>query len=114
MCVGLPLDEQKVKASNLFPPEQSLDPAKDTPFLQIDGQPVLNVDAAKLSDEMAPFREAVHRVATTSVVHDSLEFGGGLGWMSVLAWRFMEHIPFRRMDLQKDGKSATSLFRRPC
>lgn len=107
---GLPLDERKVQASNLFPPESMPDVTKDTPFLQVDGQPVSNADTERLDEDIVPFAEAVHRVATTSVVHDSLSFGGGLSWISVLAWRFMEHIPFRRMDLQEDGKLADQSF----
>lgn len=93
-----------MQASNLFPPETLPDTMKDTPLLQIDGQPVPGIDSTKLEPEVVPFHETFHRIATTSVVHDTLEFGGGLSWMSVLAWRFMEHIPFRRMDLQEDGK----------
>lgn len=106
---GLPLDEEKVRASDLFIPEAPSDSAKDTPFLQVDGLPVsTSADIEKLEDEIVSFKEAVHQRATTSIVHDSLEFGGGLSWKSVLAWRFMEHIPFRRMDLQKDGKKSIS------
>lgn len=80
---------------------------KDTPLLQVDGQPLPNADATRLEEDIVPFHEALHRLATTAVIHDSLEFGGGLGWMSVLAWRFMEHVPFRRMDLQPDGTRTT-------
>jgi hypothetical protein len=41
--------------------------------------------------------------AHTSRIHDSLEYSGGLGTMAVTAWKFMEFLPFRRMDLQSDG-----------
>ena len=49
------------------------------------------------------FHEHYHKAATRSTIHDSLIFGKGLPTFSVLAWKFMEHLPFRRMDLQDDG-----------
>ncbi|OAA57337.1 hypothetical protein ISF_07258 [Cordyceps fumosorosea ARSEF 2679] len=48
------------------------------------------------------FTEALHR-SHTSRLHDSLDYGGGLGFVAVTAWRAMEWLPFRRMDLQSDG-----------
>lgn len=41
--------------------------------------------------------------AHTARIHDSLEFGGGLGPFAVAAWKFMEYLPFVRMDLKGDG-----------
>jgi hypothetical protein len=35
--------------------------------------------------------------------HDSLSHDCGMSYASVMAWRMMEYIPFRRMDLQADG-----------
>ncbi|KAK3293121.1 uncharacterized protein B0H64DRAFT_206266 [Chaetomium fimeti] len=48
------------------------------------------------------FKEMMHK-AHTALIHDSLEFGGGLSWSAVAAWKVMEYLPFRRMDLQPDG-----------
>jgi uncharacterized protein (DUF2235 family) len=41
--------------------------------------------------------------AHTSPIHDSLLYGGGLTFLQVTAWKFMEWLPFRRMDLKSDG-----------
>lgn len=41
--------------------------------------------------------------AHTARIHDSLAFGGGLGPAAVAAWKMMEWLPFRRMDLKSDG-----------
>ena len=41
--------------------------------------------------------------ANTARIHDSLAYGGGLGTIAVTAWKFMEYLPFRRMDLKGDG-----------
>ncbi|PHH66009.1 hypothetical protein CDD81_534 [Ophiocordyceps australis] len=48
------------------------------------------------------FHTSMHR-AHTSCIHDSLEYGRGLGVVAVTAWKIMEWLPFRRMDLQPDG-----------
>ena len=49
------------------------------------------------------FHKHLHRAQTESTIHDSLQFGRGLAAGGVLTWRFMEWLPFRRMDLQADG-----------
>ncbi|KAI1178056.1 hypothetical protein F4777DRAFT_140787 [Nemania sp. FL0916] len=49
-----------------------------------------------------PFTEMMHK-AHVARIHDSLEFGGGLGRGAVFSWKLMEYLPFRRMDLQPDG-----------
>ncbi|MCJ1330491.1 hypothetical protein MMC10_007175 [Thelotrema lepadinum] len=45
----------------------------------------------------------LHKGATEGCMHDSLKFKNGTPKTGVLAWTLMEHLPFRRMDLQKDG-----------
>ncbi|GAW25831.1 putative short chain dehydrogenase reductase family protein [Rosellinia necatrix] len=49
-----------------------------------------------------PFHEMMHK-AHVARIHDSLEFSSGLGTIPVLSWKFMEYLPFRRMDLRPDG-----------
>jgi uncharacterized protein (DUF2235 family) len=40
------------------------------------------------------FKEMMHK-AHTALIHDSLQYGGGLSWSSVLAWKVMEYVhPF--------------------
>ncbi|KAF5622793.1 short chain dehydrogenase reductase family [Fusarium tjaetaba] len=48
------------------------------------------------------FHSVMHG-ACTARIHDSLEYGQGLGPFAVTAWKIMEYMPFRRMDLQSDG-----------
>ncbi|KAK4141917.1 uncharacterized protein C8A04DRAFT_13695 [Dichotomopilus funicola] len=59
------------------------------------------------------FREMMHK-AHTALIHDSLEFGGGLSWSAVAAWKVMEYLPFRRMDLQSDGSWKPIRWPLPC
>lgn len=40
---------------------------------------------------------------TKGTLHDCLEFNNGLDAGSVLRWKMMEYLPFRRMDLRPDG-----------
>lgn len=49
------------------------------------------------------FHNAIRESGCTGFMHDCLEFGGGLPPMSVLSWKLMEYLPFRRMDLRPDG-----------
>ncbi|KAL2168167.1 hypothetical protein VTG60DRAFT_335 [Thermothelomyces hinnuleus] len=59
------------------------------------------------------FKEMMHR-AHVARIHDCLKFGGGLSWSSVLAWKVMEYLPFRRMDLQEDGSWKPIRWPLPC
>ena len=61
---------------------------------------------SQLSDENArpgSLAHILHDAATRGKLHDCLEFNNGLPRNSVLSWRIMEYLPFRRMDLQPDG-----------
>lgn len=101
---GLQFDEDKVAASSLF--EDDSDPIRQsskTPRLQIDGQPIPATPPAAANSKTDEFIESYHKTIETSKIHDSLVVGGGLGLTAVMAWRFMEWLPFRRMDLQPDG-----------
>ena len=59
------------------------------------------------------FHDVLHTAATEGVLHDCLEFNNGLGHTSVLSWKMMEYLPFRRMDLKPDGSWAAISFPLP-
>ncbi len=62
--------------------------------------------APGLQPEATPhssFLQALHASATKGVLHDCLEFNNGLSKGSVISWKVMEYMPFRRMDLRPDG-----------
>ncbi|CAK7275586.1 hypothetical protein SEPCBS57363_006778 [Sporothrix epigloea] len=52
--------------------------------------------------------------AHVAPVHDSLEYGKGLHFMTVNSWKIMEYMPFRRMDLQADGSWKPIRWPLPC
>ncbi|KAJ5091387.1 hypothetical protein NUU61_006257 [Penicillium alfredii] len=51
---------------------------------------------AQLIDTLQASAQAGH-------LHDLLRYGNGRPFMTVLSWRLMEYLPFRRMDLQPDA-----------
>ena len=51
----------------------------------------------------SPFQQTLDDAMTKSTLHDVLLFGNGLTKGQVLAWKFMEYLPFRRLDLRPDG-----------
>ena len=55
------------------------------------------------------FQQTLHKAATKGVLHDCLEFNNGLEKMSVISWKMMEYLPFRRMDL-RPGKGTFRTF----
>lgn len=66
----------------------------------------LSAGAAGMEPETSrrsDFQQRLIRAATKGVLHDCLEFNNGLGVGSVLSWKMMEYLPFRRMDLRPDG-----------
>ena len=61
----------------------------------------------------ADFHEMLHTSAIKGVLHDCLEFNNGLSHTSVISWKVMEYMPFRRMDLKPDGSWAAISFPLP-
>ncbi|KAK5662491.1 hypothetical protein OQA88_8403 [Cercophora sp. LCS_1] len=77
-------------------------------------QPAAYEDSnARGPEKPLTFHEMLHR-AHTARIHDSLEFSCGLGWSTVLSWKIMEFIPFRRMDLTADGQWKPIRWPLPC
>lgn len=59
------------------------------------------------------FHEMLHQCHHAGI-HDSLQFDCGLHWSTVLSWKIMEYIPFRRMDLASDGSWKPIRWPLPC
>ena len=49
------------------------------------------------------FHRRLEVAAHQGKLHDCLQFNNGLPAGSVISWKMMEYMPFRRMDLQADG-----------
>ena len=49
------------------------------------------------------FQQDLECAMRKSILHDVLLFGNGLNRSQVMAWKCMEYLPFRRMDLRPDG-----------
>jgi hypothetical protein len=122
MRAGLPFDLDKVEemgclpgaggASNGKSQENGNEEKPDIPDIRLatDSDVLMSPVGPPSPDEQtlgrqptgSDFHSLMHR-AHTAKIHDSLAFGQGLPWHSVSAWRIMEWLPFRRMDLKGDG-----------
>lgn len=60
------------------------------------------------------FQKALQSSSTGGLIHDCLTYGNGLPATSVVAWKMMEYLPFRRMDLQADGSWKPIRWPLPC
>lgn len=90
---------------------ESLAPEVDVPQLTVSvaespsaskptaGSPFSPGRQKKQQQRTSKFHDMLMEMGSKSVKHDTLEFGGGLKASQVLAWGFMEYLPFRRMDL---------------
>ncbi|KAL4864551.1 hypothetical protein BDV12DRAFT_188808 [Aspergillus spectabilis] len=58
--------------------------------------------------------EILRRSSTDGQIHDCLRFGKGTSGISVLSWKMMEYLPFRRMDLQENGLWKPIRWPLPC
>ncbi|KAL8424190.1 hypothetical protein RB596_004144 [Gaeumannomyces avenae] len=65
------------------------------------------------NDVHAAFHDLICH-AHTARIHDSLSWDCGMSAGSVLSWRVMEYMPFRRMDLQGDGSWKPIRWPLPC
>lgn len=63
--------------------------------------------------QASDFHQMMHK-AHCSRIHDSLSFDCGMSFASVLSWKIMEYMPFRRMDLQADGTWTPIRWPLPC
>ncbi|KAL4772087.1 hypothetical protein BDW60DRAFT_43490 [Aspergillus nidulans var. acristatus] len=73
-----------------------------------------NGDWTQPSSSSQRFRAALYASSTEGLLHDCLSFNSGLSPLSVLTWRLMEYLPFRRMDLQEDGSWEPIRWPLPC
>jgi hypothetical protein len=79
----------------------------------VEGQPMPTVGIAPQEEpdltyeskkaQTSRFVRALNTAAIKGRIHDVLQFNNGSGAIGVIAWNFMEFLPFRRMDLQPDG-----------
>lgn len=114
---GLELDERKMKQfqcieefnGDYSPIAKEFDERRLShcvePHLHPDGDGAFRSEPNEKERSAASrdFWHALHESSTKGLSHDCLMFNQGIPAMSVLTWRLMEWLPFRRMDLQADG-----------
>ncbi|CAG8949481.1 hypothetical protein HYFRA_00007711 [Hymenoscyphus fraxineus] len=97
---GLEFDESKMKSLHCW--DESIEGRGNIPIIELEGDKVGSSSSDEFSEKHGEFKQKLHR-ATSGKIHDCLMFDQGLSRMSVLNWKVMEWIPFRRMDLRDDG-----------
>lgn len=108
--VGLEFDTEKLKRFNCYEvPGDGIFDSKQT----VTNRPASNGHGIQCK-ENDPFNSTLTETMDQGIVHDCLTYGGGVSFFSTLAWRLMEYLPFRRMDLQPDGSWKPIRWPLPC
>ncbi|KAL5334322.1 hypothetical protein BJX70DRAFT_21979 [Aspergillus crustosus] len=81
---------------------------------ETNGNITANGDRKQPSSSSQKFKAALYASSTDGLLHDCLAFGSGLPPLSVITWRLMEYLPFRRMDLREDGSWEPIRWPLPC
>jgi hypothetical protein len=105
---GCQFDEEKMASLGCLDDcENYITPLENIPTIQVTESPTaeknINGVIASLSTGEGGFKSRIIKGATEGKIHDCLTFGKGLPHSSVLAWKIMEFLPFRRLDLTDDG-----------
>lgn len=110
--VGLEFDPEKLKRFNCYesPSYENIVPRNTPGVSGAKANP--NID--REDHQQDTFHEVLTRTMDQGTVHDCLTYGGGLSPFSTFAWRLMEYLPFRRMDLQPDGSWKPISWPLPC
>lgn len=81
--------------------------------LNINGSGGAGAIDIRLCTPRSQFHDMMYK-AHNAPIHDSLEYNKGLNKMTVMSWKVMEYMPFRRMDLQADGSWKPIRWPLPC
>ena len=109
---GLAFDEEKMRSLHCWDDSEEVKERElvHVPTIELLVSPTEEKAVNEVADgnreaRGAPtFKSYLLKASTKSVLHDCLELGQGLPIASVLRWRIMEWIPFRRLDLTDTGK----------
>jgi hypothetical protein len=98
---GLELDEDKMAALNCL--DDTVAEANNMPVIEIStstGEEKTEGGGASQSK----FKSLLLETASKGSLHDCLRFNQGSTAGTVIRWKIMEWLPFRRLDLRDDGK----------
>lgn len=111
-----PANEQQQQQQQQIPTVQVTTPSQPDIFRSPHSerlQPGWHAGLAPQVQARSGFHERLHNAMVKGELHDCLEFNNGLPHSSVLSWKIMEYLPFRRMDLQPDGSWKAITFPLP-
>ena len=90
-------------ASSPQPPHLQVGSGPMPGIADIVDAPITEGPGAQAPQTQSEYHRALELAATKGPIHDCLSFNQGLPMGSVISWKIMEYLPFRRMDLQPDG-----------
>lgn len=98
---GLEFDEDKMAALDCL----------DDNVAEANGMPMIEISTSTGEEKIegggashSRFKSLLIDTASQGMLHDCLRFNQGLTAGTVIRWRIMEWLPFRRLDLRDDGK----------
>ena len=95
---GLEFDEEKMEALDCL--DNSAAEANNMPVIEIS----TSAGEEKIEGNQSRFKQLLTDTAVKGKLHDCLRFNTGSPAGTVIRWRVMEWLPFRRLDLTDDGK----------
>ncbi|PGH07588.1 hypothetical protein AJ80_07977 [Polytolypa hystricis UAMH7299] len=118
---GLRFDPRKLKQFECaeeyegeVTPIQERRPSVRHPNLDVASPSEKETNGVHQSPSSQNFHNALYTSACEGQMHDCLKYNHGLPITSVLTWKLMEYLPFRRMDLQEDGSWKPIRWPLPC
>lgn len=104
---GLEFDPEKMEIFDCLDGSDEAGASVQVPTIEVSATgsegKVVNPQNVELGNK-AYFKQILEETALRATLHDCLRFGGGLSWGGTFRWRLMEYLPFRRLDLAKDGR----------
>lgn len=97
---GLELDEEKMQALDCL--DNTLAEGNNNPMIEISTSTGEKIEGNGM--EQSGFKSRLVDTAIKGKIHDCLRFHSGSPAGTVIRWRLMEWMPFRRLDLTDDGK----------
>jgi hypothetical protein len=96
---GLEFDEEKMQALDCL--DDSATEAQNMPVIEISTSGGEKIEGG--GPNQSRFKSLLIETASKGVLHDCLRFNQGSSVGTVIRWRMMEWLPFRRLDLTDDG-----------
>jgi hypothetical protein len=103
---GLQFDPEKMEIFDCLDGSSEMTAAANLPAIEVSttgGEMKAEPRQVELG-KREHFKAILEDTILGATLHDCLRFDGGLTWGATFRWTLMEYLPFRRLDLEDDGK----------